>query len=599
MEATKHGTGQLLTRNEQLVKENDALKEQSTTMSHTAQNTLQKEVNDILEKRAYQDEQVRVQDIEINKLKSVKTDLEQELRDTRNFMDKLDNELRTQQARHTALCDEKLRTEEDLGSSKSAQHRAAIQLDKLQGDIKEMSLQQAELSARLAEETNRKHEAEDELREARRRENETQEELASLTKQLKENHEIHNKGVTELRKEISTLKEREEKTIRELLKRQKREKTELEAELQAMKIELAEDKSSVKSIRRQLERSKSDYDHLHNEFNKLEDENAKVKRNYDRIRMEFEEQAQMAEVDGNRASMLERHRRQLEDRLRQQGMEYEAILRKINREVDVLVQIVSTEKEDRYKAVVTPTKDVTGKPEHWLADIKSKLQWLQEEVQSQLDCQSKVKRSLNRSHSDLQELLKANEVDKIQYEAQLSKQDQTITELKTNREDLTMKNLHKGETVHSLERQVAQLEHHIESNVMALQNSTEQISMQDSFRVNSPDEELDRLKDLQRERDRINERYNRYRGTVSLLQQQLEEARRATRSSRRLGNASNDATDHRRSNNNDGTSPPTKINQRKRRVAFEETTGVSAGTPARKSALNSSYLSRSPHQDIT
>ncbi len=68
----------------------------------------------------------------------------------------------------------------------------------------------------------------------------------------------------------------------------------------APQIELAEDKSSLKSVRRQLQRSKSDYDHLHNEFNKLEDENAKVKRNYDRIRMEFEEQAQMAEVDGNR-----------------------------------------------------------------------------------------------------------------------------------------------------------------------------------------------------------------------------------------------------------------------------------------------------------
>ena len=68
--------------------------------------------------------------------------------------------------------------------------------------------------------------------------------------------------------------------------------------------------------------------------------------------------------------MLERHKRQLEDRLREQGMEYETILRKINREVDILVQILSAEKEDKYKTVVTPTKDVTGKPEHWLADIK-------------------------------------------------------------------------------------------------------------------------------------------------------------------------------------------------------------------------------------
>ena len=55
-----------------------------------------------------------------------------------------------------------------------------------QGDIKEVSLQQAEVSTRLAQETNLKHEVEDELREAKRRENAAQEEIASLARQLKE-----------------------------------------------------------------------------------------------------------------------------------------------------------------------------------------------------------------------------------------------------------------------------------------------------------------------------------------------------------------------------------------------------------------------------
>ena len=64
--------------------------------------------------------------------------------------------------------------------------------------------------------------------------------------------------------------------------------------------------------------------------------------------------------------------------------------------------------------------------------LQSKLQWLQEEIQTQLNCRSKIKRSLDRSYSDLQEVLKASEVDKIQYEAKLAKQDETITELKTH-----------------------------------------------------------------------------------------------------------------------------------------------------------------------
>ena len=71
-----------------------------------------------------------------------------------------------------------------------------------------------------------------------------------------------------------------------------------------------------------------------------------------------------------RASMLERHRRQLEDKLREQGGEYESILRHINREIDILVNILSTEKEDKFRTGITPTKDVTGRPQQWLADIK-------------------------------------------------------------------------------------------------------------------------------------------------------------------------------------------------------------------------------------
>ena len=66
--------------------------------------------------------------------------------------------------------------------------------------------------------------------------------------------------------------------------------------------------------------------------------------------------------------------------------------------------------------------------------FQSKLQWLQEEVQSQLDSQSKMKKSLDRSYTDLQDVLRINEADRTQYQHKLAKQDQTIAELKSNRQ---------------------------------------------------------------------------------------------------------------------------------------------------------------------
>ena len=67
-----------------------------------------------------------------------------------------------------------------------------------------------------------------------------------------------------------------------------------------IKIESAESRSSAKSMRRQVDRGTADVEKMRDEIRQLDDENLKLRRNYDRIRAGFEEQTQLVEVGDNR-----------------------------------------------------------------------------------------------------------------------------------------------------------------------------------------------------------------------------------------------------------------------------------------------------------
>ncbi|XP_033628047.1 centrosomal protein of 128 kDa-like isoform X1 [Asterias rubens] len=523
----KRSLSKAVSDNEQLLRDTESHRTLNGTSSHRM-DILQREMNDILEKRAQQDEQLRLKDIETNELKSVRKDLELELRDTRNFMDKLDNELRAHQARHNVLADEKLRLEEDLQSSRAKHQQAEDHIQKLQAEWNKLNLQQSELTGQLAEESGGRRVAEAHIRHLMQDIKTSKDDAERQAQQLKEEKMSHEVFAEELQKKIDDKKGRGERMVMELTNRLKRERAEMDAELQTLKIEIADAQSQVKTLRRQLEESKTEADKSTVDLARVEQENAKLRRKYERAKLGFEEQARHAETEDSRASNLERQLKRSSTQLLELDAEYESILRIISQEVDHLVEAISDHHGDAYKAVLSPTRDIKNKPQHWLADIKSKLHWLQEEMRTKHANERRLKRDLETSRTDIEEISKYTGQERRELMSQITEQSSAVRELQQDNQDLAMGKIHKDVLVKSLEKQVAQLENHIETNTKTLRRSLEMLPEPEIFSPDVSSHDYKKLKDLQAERDRINDRYNRYTGTVSLLQQQLEQAKNSS-----------------------------------------------------------------------
>ncbi|XP_030854949.1 centrosomal protein of 128 kDa [Strongylocentrotus purpuratus] len=528
-ESSSHSSSQHQDRSEELLKENEALKMHKANMSHRMEN-LQREIADILEKLARQDEQLRLKDIEVNEMKSSCLKLDQELRENRNLTDKLEGELRGEQSRFMILSNEKLKVEQQLDSTKATLHDAQGQNQRTQRELRDITRQKAELTTQFSELTAQKKVVDRQLDIAEEEKQNIKQDLKKLDKKFQEVQD-YNVALTEkLHREMETAKGNEGKIVQDLMRRMKCEKAESEAEIQALKIESAEARSSTKSLRRQVERGNGEMEKMRGEIRHLDDENLKLRRNFDRIRAGFEEQAQLVEVGDNRSSVLEKHLQRAELAIQSLRTDHDNDVRGVVREVDVLVGLVTENGDDDHAP--QPFSRSHGSPDAMLANLKNKLYWLQKEVRKQSDGRSRLRENLNRSRSELTELRQDYRADKYTYETQLDRTEEMLRDLQYEKQDLHLQNLERVHTVKSLEKQVDNMEEHIREGTKILDRSIERLSEPDHLpppphpsSSSSSHSEFDRLRDLDKERQRIEEKYNRYQSTVAQLHQQLDESK--------------------------------------------------------------------------
>ncbi|XP_033114942.1 centrosomal protein of 128 kDa-like [Anneissia japonica] len=521
----KYSTGQISQRNESLVKENEGLKTQYTTATQRMEN-LHREMNTILEKRAEQDEQVRLKDIRISELTSVQLDLDRELKETRSFLDKLDGELQTQQARQSALTEEKMRLEDELINIRSDFSQAQKQISRQNVEIRELSIQKAEYGAKLSEQLSKCRELEGKIRSVKHEEEMAKEELATRTQQFKEECSVDADNIKTLQQDLQDAKNHEERRIQELVMKMRKDRANTDAEIQALKIELTEEQAISKSAKKQLEKSRLSNDELTEKLTKAEEENNQLKMHYDRIRQRYEEQTQLAELEENRLTKLERHYQVLQDRARNQSVDYDSVLNSIGNDIDTLVQVLSKEDNDPYATIQSPKKNFKYQPQKWLTSYRNKLHWVQHEMKQQLKEGKRLKQDLNHSRGNIEEAVKTLHEEKEVFISEMDQHAKAVDKLRLERTQLELDNLRKTKMMNSLEKQVISLETHIEMNANALRRSTEILPERDSEALKPlAEDENSNIQVLQSKCNRINERYQKYRSTVDSLQEQLEHAK--------------------------------------------------------------------------
>ncbi|NXH22843.1 CE128 protein, partial [Bucco capensis] len=417
---------QLRDEKSQALKEKDDLKSQLLSAIHQIEN-LRKELNDVLIKRAQQEELLHCKEEKLNEMKSHQVSLEEEIKEVQGTVNKLENELKKQVLLQNQLQAEKEHLETELATSNLILKKDQERLLEMQADVKNLSSVRVELANRIAEEEKVKKELRKSLSDLQKQQESKHEEMTSANRQLKMEREVHQQELADLRSELQNVKIKHERNVQELMKPLKQEKDDAEAQITMLKMELVEEKNIVKTQGQQLEKIKIECDKLTEQLTQKRDENTKLRRQCEFVKQELEKKdKQISNEDHLR--VMDEARLKFKDQLRHLEIEQESILATIGSEIDAACEIFSRDSMEKFKAI-SLTAMVLNDPHRWLAETKTKLQWLCEEVKEREKKEKKLRRCLLQSREQLKHFTQMKETEHQSLSEQIKKQEKLLEEV--------------------------------------------------------------------------------------------------------------------------------------------------------------------------
>ncbi|XP_048342480.1 centrosomal protein of 128 kDa isoform X1 [Sphaerodactylus townsendi] len=503
----------LTEKNNLILKEKDDLKGQLLSAMHQMEN-LQKELSDALEKRAKQEEELHCKDRKLSEARSLQLALDQEIRDVRETADKLDSELQRQGLVHNQMSSDKQRLEEELATINTIHEKDQGRLLEMQAVIKNLSAIRAELTHQIAEEEKVKKEIRKNLMELQKQQESKQEEMAVVSKQLKLERDVHQKELAELQSELQWAKTKHDQQVQEMMKRFGQEKEEAADHIGKLKAELSEERNLVKAHRRQVEKMKIECDKLTEELSHKEEDNAKLRRKYQFMKQELDDKDKRINSEEDNVRRVEEERLHLNDQLCCLQSEQESILTVIGSEIDAACEVFSRDSLEKFKAI-SLMPGVRNDPHRWLAETKTKLQWLCEEAKEKETKEKKLRRLLQQGREQLKHLTFSKESERHVLLSQLEKQEQLLDEVHQAKRDLLEKTLRKEEEISALQERIATLETSTRVALDHLESVPEKLSLLEDFRDfgNCPDWT-------------VGEKYIKYKEIMGSLQQHLEDSKR-------------------------------------------------------------------------
>uniref|UniRef100_A0A8C5TD19 Centrosomal protein 128 n=1 Tax=Malurus cyaneus samueli TaxID=2593467 RepID=A0A8C5TD19_9PASS len=438
----------LMGKNSQALKEKDDLKSQLLSAINQIEN-LRKELNDVLTKRAQQEELLHRKEVKLNEMESHQVSLEEEIKEVQGTVKKLENELKMQVFLQNQMQSEKEHLKKELGSINLFHKKDQERLLEMQADVKNLSAVRAELTNRLAEEEKAKKELLKSLSDLQKQQESSHEEMTSANRQLKMEREVHQQELADLRSELQNMKIKHEQNVQELMKLLNQEKDNAEAQIRMLKMELSEEKNIVKSQCRQLEKAKTECDKLTEELTQNEEENIKLKRKCELVKQELEKKEKQISNEDHLRKMSEA-RLQFKDQLHHLEMEQQSILSMIGSEIDAACEVFSRDSMEKFKAIsLTPTAQ--NDPHLWLAEAKTKLQWLCAEVKERESKEKKLRCYLLQSREQLKHFTQMKETEHQSLFKQIKKQEKLLEEVHREKRELLEKTHRKEEEMGALQ----------------------------------------------------------------------------------------------------------------------------------------------------
>ncbi|XP_045418445.1 centrosomal protein of 128 kDa isoform X3 [Lemur catta] len=432
---------QLSDKNTQILKEKDEMKSQLyATLQQTE--SLRKELNDVLTKRALQEEELHLKEEKLSDIKCHQADLELEVKRSLDTIQRLESELKKQSKTQSQVRTEKVHLEEEIAELKKSQAKDKAKLLELQESVKDLSAIRADLANKLAEEERAKKAVLKELSDLTAQVKSRDEETAAVITQLKLERDVHQRELKDLTSSLQNVKTKHEQNIQELMKHFKKEKSEAENHIRTLKAESLEDKNMAKAHRCQMEKLKSQCDRLTEELMQNESANKKLKLKYQCLKDQLEEK------------------------------------------------------------VFSSGSDTHYDPHRWLAESKTKLQWLCEELKERESREKNLRHQLMLSRQQLRDLTDNKEAELQCLFQQIERQEQLLEEIHREKRDLQEETQRKDEEMGSLQERVIALETSTRVALDHLESVPEKLSLLEDFKD---------FRDTHSSSERIDGRYSKYR----------------------------------------------------------------------------------------
>ncbi|XP_076979336.1 centrosomal protein of 128 kDa isoform X3 [Tamandua tetradactyla] len=497
---------QLTEKNNQILKEKEELKSQLYAALQQIEN-LRKELNDVLTKRALQEEELHCKEKKLSDVKSHQADLELEVKGSLDTIHRLESELKKQSKIQSQMQVEKTHLEEEIAELKKSQAKDKAKLLEMQESVKDLSAIRADLANKLAEEERAKKDVLKDLSELRTLEHSRDEETATIIKQLKLERDVHQRELEDLTSSLQSVKAKHEQNIQELMKHFKKEKSVAENHIRTLKAESLEDKNMAKVHCWQLEKLKLQCDRLTEELGQNEDENKKLKLKYQCLKEQLEEKEKHICNEEEQLRRMEEARLQLKDQLLCLETEQESILGVIGKEIDVACKTFSRDSVEKLK-FFSSVPDIHYDPHRWLAESKTKLQWLCEELKERENREKNLRHQLMLCRQQLKDLTD-NKESELQYLfEQIERQEKLLEEIHQEKRDLLEETHRKDEEMESLQDRVITLETSTQAALDHLESVPEKLSLLD----------FKDFRDSRGSSERTDGRYSKYKGHRDSLQ---------------------------------------------------------------------------------
>ncbi|XP_042799895.1 centrosomal protein of 128 kDa isoform X1 [Panthera leo] len=542
---------QLTDKNNQILKEKDELKSQLYAALQQIEN-LRKELNDVLTKRALQEEELHCKEQKLSDIKAHQADLELEVKDSLDTIHRLESELKKQSKIQSQVKVEKAHLEEEIAALKKGQAKDKAQLLEMQEAVKDLSAIRADLANKLAEEQKARKEVLKTLADLKTQVKSRDEETATIVTQLKLERDVHQRELEDLTSSLQSVKTKHEQNIQELMKHFKKEKSEAENHIRTLKAESIEDKNTAKVHRCQLEKLKSQCDRLTEELTQNEQENKKLKLKYQSLKDQLEEKEKHISNEEEYLRRMEEARLQLKDQLLCLETEQESILGVIGKEIDAACKTFSRDSMEKLK-VFSSGPDINYDPHRWLAESKTKLKWLCEELKERENRERSLRHELMLCRQQLRSMTENKESELQCLFEQIERQEQLLEEIQQEKRDLLEETHRKDEEMESLQpKQLFKIPSWEDASQTAMKNQNEAQFEEKADRVNaletstrvaldhleSVPEKLSLLEDFKDFRDscslseRIDGRYSKYRVHKESLQQRRDDTKYGVKNSK-------------------------------------------------------------------